>query len=106
MGGLSNADAPPRGDCRPVRSLSVAWQTIDGETVLLRSSGKADQKELLGLNEVGRRVWEMADGANTIDAMVAAVAADYQVSVETARTDVLRFIGELVSLGALRLEGD
>jgi hypothetical protein len=103
---MSDADAPPRGDSRPVRSLSVAWQTIDGETVLLRTKEKTNDKELLGLNEVGRRVWEMADGANSIDAMVAAVAADYQVSVETARTDVLRFVGELMSLGALHLGGD
>ena len=101
---MSNADAPPRGDSRPVRTLSVAWQTIDGETVLLRTKEKTNDKELLGLNDVGRRVWEMADGAHSIDAMVAAVAADYEVSVETARADVLRFIDELVSLGALRLE--
>jgi Coenzyme PQQ synthesis protein D (PqqD) len=101
---MSDADAPPRGDSRPVRTLSVAWQTIDGETVLLRTKEKANDKELLGLNDVGRRVWEMADGANSIDAMVAAVAADYEVSVETARADVLRFIDELVSLGALQLE--
>jgi hypothetical protein len=101
---MSDADAPPRGDSRPVRTLSVAWQTIDGETVLLRTKEKTNDKELLGLNDVGRRVWEMADGANSIDAMVAAVAADYEVSVETARADVLRFIDELVSLGALQLE--
>ena len=103
---MSDADAAPRGDSRPVRSLSVAWQTIDGETVLLRTKEKADEKELLGLNEVGRRVWEMADGGNSIDAMVAALAAEYEVSVEAARADVLRFVGDLMSLGALRLGGD
>src|SRR6266581_7418605 len=96
---MSDADAPPRVDGRPLRSLSVAWQTIDGETVLLLTK----EKELLGLNEVGRRLWEMADGAKSIDQIVAVVAADYRVSVEAARTDVLRFLGELMSLGALEL---
>lgn len=96
---MSPDDQPPDGQGRPSRSTSVAWQTIDGETVLLRTQ----EKELLGLNEVGRRVWDMADGTTSIDEIVAAVTAEYDVPAETARADVLRFVGELLSLGALTL---
>src|SRR4030095_11315896 len=99
---MSNADVPLRGDSRPVRSQSVAWQTVDGEAVLLR----AKEKELLGLNEVGGRVWEMADGASSIDQMVAAIVAAYRVPAEAARDDVQGFLRELLALGALNLRAD
>jgi Coenzyme PQQ synthesis protein D (PqqD) len=99
---MSNADVPLRGDSRPVRSQSVAWQTVDGETVILRHK----EKELLGLNEVGGRIWELSDGASSIDQMVAAITAAYRVSAEAARGDVQVFVRELLSLGALDLRAD
>jgi len=36
--------------------------------------------------------------------MVAAIAAEYQVSIEVARADTLSFLQELFSLGALQRE--
>lgn len=81
------------GDSRPVRSSSLAWQTIDDEMVILR----VKEKELLGLNDVGGRVWELADGTRSIDQMVEVVAAQYQTPAETARADIFRFIEELAS---------
>ena len=99
---MSNTDLPIRGDSRPVRSPSVAWQSVDGETVLLRHR----EKELLGLNEVGGRIWAMSDGASSIDQMVAALAATYHVSAEAARNDVQVFVRELLALGALDLRAD
>src|SRR5262245_33321722 len=99
---MSNADVALRGDSRPVRSPSVAWQTVDGETVLLRHK----EKELLGFNEVGGRIWEMSDGASSIDQMVAAIVAAYRVSAEAAREDVQVFVRELLALGALELRVD
>ena len=99
---MSNADLLLRGDSRPVRSQSVAWQTVDGETVLLRHK----EKELLGFNEVGGRIWEMSDGASSIDQMVATIVAAYRVSAEAARDDVQVFVRELLALGALELRAD
>jgi coenzyme PQQ synthesis protein D (PqqD) len=82
---------------RPSRSRSVAWQTIDGETVLLRTR----ENELLGLNPVGGRIWELADGTRSIDQIVDTVAADFRVPAEITRADALRFLEELTSLCAL-----
>jgi hypothetical protein len=79
----------------------VAWQTIDGETVILRLR----EMELLGLNQVGRRVWEMADGTNSIDRMVDAIVTEYAVPADTVRADVVRFLEELTSLSALQPPG-
>jgi hypothetical protein len=94
---MSDGDGSPRGHTKPLRAPSVAWQSIDGEAVLLRYQ----EKELLGLNDVGRRLWEMSDGRNSVDQMVEAVAAEYEVSLEAARADVASFLRELMSMGAL-----
>ena len=92
-------EGPLRGDSLPRRSTAVAWQVVDGEMVLLRHK----EKELLGLNPVGRRVWEMADGATTVDQMSAAIAAHHGIPLAAAREDVDRFVRELLALGAVEL---
>lgn len=81
------------------RSQSTAWQIIDGEAVLLRIRAR----ELLGLNDVGRRIWELADGTRSVDEIAALVAAEFEVAPEVARADTARFVDELIALQALEL---
>ena len=75
----------------------MAWQVIDGETVLLDIDGQ----ELLGLNAVGGRVWELCDGERTVDQLVAHITSEFAAPAETVAADVARFIGELEAMGAL-----
>jgi len=91
-----NEPAGARGRV-PERSGSMAWQTIDGETVLLNIDGK----ELMGLNEVGAHIWGLVDGARSVGQIVDAVASRFEVSTDTARDDVQTFVSELVAAGAL-----
>jgi hypothetical protein len=79
------------------RSPSMAWQTIDGETVLLNIDGR----ELMGLNAVGARVWELADGEHTVAQIAEAVTVEFTVGRDEALADVRRFVTELLELGAL-----
>jgi coenzyme PQQ synthesis protein D (PqqD) len=81
----------------PERSTSMAWQVIDGEMVLLDIDGR----ELLGLNEVGARVWELADGTRTVAEIIAAVEREFDVGIDEAAADVRRFVDELASCGAV-----
>ncbi len=81
----------------PERSGSMAWQTIDGETVLLNIEGK----ELMGLNEVGAHIWGLVDGSRSVGQIVESVASRFEVSSETAAADVQAFVSELVATGAL-----
>jgi hypothetical protein len=85
------------GTAVPERSSSMAWQDVGGEMVLLNIDGK----ELMGLNAVAARIWDLADGAHTVDQIVTAVQSEFAVAVEIAATDVRAFIAELVSLGAI-----
>jgi hypothetical protein len=91
-------EAMMRGDQVPERSQTMAWQTIQGETVLLHIDGK----KLMGLNEVGACVWDLADGTRSIEEIIHTVAAKFQTpSEEAVATDVQAFVGELIGLGAL-----
>lgn len=83
----------------PERSRSTAWQSIDGELVLLRVRAR----ELLGLNEVARRIWELADGTRAVQQIAGIVAAEFDVPLEVAEADTARFVEELIGLDALQL---
>lgn len=91
--------ASPVSERVPERSPSTAWQSIDGETVLLRMQAR----ELLGLNAVGRRIWELADGTRSVDQIAGVLTEEFDVPAERARADTLGFVEELLALGALRL---
>ena len=84
----------------PTRAPQMAWQTVDGELVLLNIDGR----ELLGLNEVGARIWELADGEHDLAAIAAALTAEFEVSAEEATAEVERFVAELEAAGALVVE--
>jgi hypothetical protein len=79
------------------RAPSMAWQTVDGETVLLNLDGR----ELMGLNGVGARTWELLDGQNTLQQIAALVSAEFDVDAVQAQADVLVFAAELLAAGAV-----
>src|SRR5438093_1903231 len=53
------------------------------------------QREGLALNPVAARCWDLMDGCNSLRAIGALIAAEYQVSRATALDEVLRFAGRL-----------
>ena len=89
-----------QGNRVPKRSRSVAWQIIDGELVLLR----VKDKELLGVSDAGRRIWELSDGTRSIDQIVEAVTMEFDVLPEVARADTLRFVDMLTAARALEFD--
>ena len=75
----------------------MAWQTVDGETVLLNLDGR----ELMGLNGVGARAWELFDGQRTLQQIAAVVSEEFDVDAAQAQSDVLVFAAELLAAGAV-----
>jgi hypothetical protein len=73
------------------RSPDAAWQTIDGETVVLDASGR----QLLGLNRVGGRVWCLLDGERTVQEIVALLVTELAQPAERLARDVDAFLAEL-----------
>ena len=78
------------------KSPQMAWQRVDGELVLLAVDGK----ELIGLNEVAARVWDLIDDVRDLRSIVEAIVTEFEVDAETARLDVHAFASELVGRGA------
>lgn len=78
----------------------IAARTIDGQAVVVQ----LDRQELHTLNEVGTRVFELADG-RSLASIVDAVLGEFEVSRELAERDVAAFARELVRLGAVETLG-
>lgn len=81
------------------QSERIAARVIDGKAVVI----VLDAHRLHTLNEVGTRVWELADG-RSLASIADALAADFEVDRETALADATRFVAELQALGAIDLE--
>ena len=89
----------PEPDAVPVRSASAAWQVVDSELVILRT----DARELVGVNDAARRVWDLVDGTRTVEQVAAELAASYGEPSDRALDDVRSFVAELVELNLLAL---
>lgn len=75
----------------PTWHPQVAAQIVDDEAVIVL----ADAGEIVVLNAVGTRVWELSDGQHTIQQIVDAIADEFQVAPEQAREDVAEFLESL-----------
>ena len=77
----------------PTPHSQVAGRVIDGEAVLVLS----DSGQVEILNEVGARVWELADGTRSLAQIVSAVTDEFDVGADEASVDVLAFMDRLVA---------
>lgn len=78
----------------------VASRDLDGELVLLNY----DSETYFGLDEVGTRIWEVLQAAATIEAGVAELLEEFDVTPEQLRGDVQRLLGELIDGGLVELQ--
>jgi hypothetical protein len=83
----------------PTPHPQVATRTVEDAAVIVL----ADSGEVTVLNPVGTSVWELADGRRTVQEIIAAIEAEYEVSREQAQEDVTSFLQTLVEAGALTL---
>lgn len=78
---------------RVKRRADVVSGEVAGEAVLVTPS----QARVRMLNEVGSRVWDLADGEMTLQQMADVLVSEYQVTPDLATADVLAFVEELVA---------
>lgn len=77
----------------PRRSPAAAWQRVDGEMVLMQ----ADAGELVGVNPVGARTWELVDGARSAAEIAAAISSEFRAPLADVERDVNAFLDELAA---------
>jgi hypothetical protein len=81
----------------PVHAPGVMSRLVDGEMVLVHPA----QGKVRVLNRVGTRLWELADGRRSVEEMAGAIAAEYGIDLDRARSDTLAFCADLVDRGVL-----
>lgn len=75
---------------------------IAGDTLLVPTGKTAlDMNGMLTLNDVGAEIWKMLPEAESEEAIVQKLLAEYDASVETIRGDVSEFLARLRELKIL-----
>ncbi len=83
----------------PVPAKSVIGRKVSEEAVIVL----ADRGEVKVLNEVGGRIWALADGSRTIGEIAAIISKEYNVTDSIAQADTIEFIHLLVDKDVLSL---
>lgn len=82
-----------------VPNSNVIGCVADEEAVLILP----EQGKVQVLNEVGARIWSLADGTRTVREIAAAICAEYDVNPAQAEADTLAFVTELAERGIVSL---
>lgn len=88
------------GGARLVRRPGVLHRLLEGESVLLDPASGT----YYALNEVGSRVWELAAGEPTLDEVLEALLAEYEVEPARLREDLDSLLDRLVAERLLDVE--
>ncbi len=87
-----------RPNCRYRQNPRTAFRRMDGRGVLI----VIDRQKLHALNEVGTRVWELADD-RSLEKIVDQITCEFEVDQARARSEVRSFIEEMLQFGALQI---
>lgn len=69
----------------------VAAKVIDGEAILINLANGI----YYSMDQVGAFIWELIEGGHSLEAIIAAIRARYEVSPDQAQADVERLAAEL-----------
>ena len=77
---------------RPRHDPGTASRVFGDEAVIITPA----ENMVRMLDEVGSRIWRLADGSRTVDEIAAALTDEYEVTAEEAGTSVTSFVQALV----------
>lgn len=61
----------------------------------------ADFPGMISVNETGEFLWELLEREQTLDALISAMTASYQVESSQAEADIRAFLSRLAQAGAV-----
>ena len=77
-------------------SPSIVTRKTGNEYVLVPIANNiADMNSVYTLNETGAFIWEQIDGKRSVEELIAAVTAEYDIDYENASKDVFVFIDNM-----------
>ncbi|MEA3345720.1 MAG: PqqD family protein [Chloroflexota bacterium] len=86
-------------DSYPMPTPAVVGRVVEGEAVLVLP----EQGQVKVLNEVGARIWALADGTRTLRQIAAALCDEYEVDPAQAEADTRAFAAQLDEKGIISL---
>lgn len=90
-----------------IASKNFIPREIAGEYLLVPTGAASAQLNgLITLNELGYFIFQTLQSEQSVDSLVAAITAEYDVDTDTARADVLEFLAQLRAVGALTEHGE
>jgi hypothetical protein len=75
------------------RRRAVPWRTLDTEALVV----DVNAGTLYPLNSVAARIWELCDGARSVEDIVSELAREFDADEDVIRRDAERFIQDLTS---------
>jgi hypothetical protein len=98
----NRADVKQMANCF-VKETDYVTREIAGETIIVPTrSHVADLDAIFTLNEIGTLIWNLVDGQNSLNQIVAAVTDEYEIASEQAEKDVVGFLNSLETAGLIR----
>ena len=86
-----------------VQNEGLITRNIAGETLIVPVRSRVgDLDSIFTLNEVGVRIWSLADGQHNVAQMASAISQEYEVDEETAQQDVTELLQDLATVGLVR----
>ena len=79
----------------PTPTPDVVGQRMENEAVIVTAASGT----VTVLNDVGARIWELADGQRCVADMVAIICGEYAADPAQVQADTLAFVTELVDRG-------
>lgn len=80
-------------------SKEVLFQELDGEAVLL----DLNSEQYFGLDTLGTRIWQLIESKDNLAAIHQTLLAEYDVSSEQLRDDLIKFTQQLLEVGLITL---
>ena len=75
------------------QSATVVTRKTGNEYVLVPITNNiADKNSVYTLNDTGAFIWEQIDGKRSIEEIIAALTAEYDIDIKNAEEDVLSFV--------------
>lgn len=78
---------------------NVMFRELEGESVILN----LDSESYFGLDEVGTRMWQAVNEADSIQAAFDTLAEEYEVDAATLREDLSELLGTLLDRGLVEI---
>ena len=85
-----------------VRARELPSAEVDDDLVLIDLA----TNNYLGLDSIGRRIWELIETPRRIDALCATLAETHSGAGDEIRADVIAFLGELHDEGLVLVTHD